>query len=160
MVFDFGKEIRNVWTRRKRRRLVVQNSIIFQDNARVTQLLLSRTSCASGNWKFRNIRHTHPMSPCEYDLFAKVKEPLRGTRYNTRDELILVIRRWIRNIDKEGRADGVWRLPNSWQKVINKGGATILKVTKYCTPVNKAMSETSNSCCYFLSNPCIYWNHE
>ena len=31
------------------------------------------------------------MSPCDYDLFAKVKEPLRGTRYNTRDELIHTI---------------------------------------------------------------------
>ena len=27
------------------------------------------------------------LSPCDYDLFAKVNEPLRGTRYNTRDEL-------------------------------------------------------------------------
>ena len=29
------------------------------------------------------------ISPCDYDIFAKVKEPLRGTRYSTRDELIL-----------------------------------------------------------------------
>ena len=33
----------------------------------------------------------------------------------------------IRNINKDGCADGVPRLPNIWQKVINKGGrATIL----------------------------------
>ena len=38
-------------------------------------------------------------------------------------------------------------------KVINKG-VTILKVHKCCTPVNKAMSEISNWCHYFLSNPC------
>ncbi|KAJ4436367.1 hypothetical protein ANN_18999 [Periplaneta americana] len=38
------------------------------------------------------------MSPCDYNLFAKVKEPLRGTRYNTRDELIHTIGRSIRNI--------------------------------------------------------------
>ena len=31
------------------------------------------------------------MSPCDYDPFAKVKEPLRGNRYNTRDELIRAI---------------------------------------------------------------------
>ena len=43
----------------------------------------------------------------DYDLFAKVKEPLRGTRYNTRDELIRVIGRSIRNINKDGRVDGV-----------------------------------------------------
>jgi hypothetical protein len=28
------------------------------------------------------------ISPCDYDLFAKMKEPLRGTRYNTREEII------------------------------------------------------------------------
>ena len=33
------------------------------------------------------------MRPCSYDLFAKVKEPLRGFRYNTRDELIRAVGR-------------------------------------------------------------------
>ena len=44
------------------------------------------------------------MSTCDYDLFAKVKESLRGTRYNTRDERIRAIERSIRNINKDGRA--------------------------------------------------------
>ena len=50
------------------------------------------------------------MSPCDYDLFAKVKEPPRGTRYNTRDELIHAIGRSVRNLSKDGRADGERRL--------------------------------------------------
>ncbi|KAJ4441169.1 hypothetical protein ANN_11020 [Periplaneta americana] len=54
--------------------------------------------------------------PCDYDLFTKVKEPLRGTRYNTRDELVRALGRSIRNINKDGRADGVRRLPSIWQK--------------------------------------------
>ncbi|KAJ4450669.1 hypothetical protein ANN_02098 [Periplaneta americana] len=54
--------------------------------------------------------------PCDYDLFTKVKEPLRGTRYNTGDELIRALGRSIRNINKDGRADGVRHLPNIWQK--------------------------------------------
>ena len=41
------------------------------------------------------------MSPCDYNLFANVKEPLRGIRYNTRDELIRAIERSIRNIYKD-----------------------------------------------------------
>ena len=61
------------------------------------------------------------MSPCNNDLFAKVKEPLRDIRYNTRDELIPAKGWSIRNMNKDGRADGVRRLPNIWQKVINKG---------------------------------------
>ena len=46
---------------------------------------------------------------------------LRGTRYNTRDELIRDIGRSIQNINKDGRADGVRRLPNIWLKVIGNG---------------------------------------
>ena len=78
------------------------------------------------------MQRTHPMSPCPYDLFAKLKEPLRVTRYNTRHELTRAIGRWIRNI-KGGRDDCKRRLPNIWQKVINKR-ATTLNVPK-CSPL-------------------------
>ncbi|KAJ4426670.1 hypothetical protein ANN_26468 [Periplaneta americana] len=68
------------------------------------------------------------MSPCDYDLFTKVKEPLRGTRYNTRDELIRAIGRSIRNINKDRRADGVRRLPNIWKKVRVMSKITIINM--------------------------------
>ena len=45
-------------------------------------------------WKWEILEHppySPDMSPCDYDQFAKVKEPLRGPRYNTRDELIRAI---------------------------------------------------------------------
>ena len=70
--------------------------------------------------------------------------------HNTRDEFIRAIGRSVRNINKYGLAYGVRRLPNIWQKVINKG-ATILKVHKCCTPVNIR----NISCHYFLSKPGI-----
>ncbi|KAJ4438220.1 hypothetical protein ANN_14159 [Periplaneta americana] len=62
------------------------------------------------------------LSPCDYDLFTKVKEPLRGTRCNIRDEFIHAIGRSIRNINEDGRADGVRRLPNIWQKSLRWAG--------------------------------------
>ena len=55
-------------------------------------------------------------------FFAKVKEPQRGTRHNTRDELIRAIGRSVWNINKDGRADGARCLRNIWQHVLNKGG--------------------------------------
>ena len=62
--------------------------------------------------------YSSDMSPCDYDLFAMVKEPLWWTRYNTRNQLIRAIGRSIWYINK----DGVRSLPYNWQKVINKGG--------------------------------------
>ena len=94
--------------KRNRWYLVVQNPTILHDNARshtadsVTDLF----RC----WQWEILEHP-PYSP-DYDLFAKVKEPLRGTRYNTRDELIRAIGRSLRNINKEARAHGVLLLPN------------------------------------------------
>ena len=71
--------------------------------------LVPRTS---SHWKWEILEHplcSLDMSPCDYDLFAKVKEPLRGS--NTRDELIRAIGQSIQNINKNGCADGVWCLP-------------------------------------------------
>ena len=48
------------------------------------------------------------------------RDPVQQKRW-----LICAVGRSIRNINNDGRADGVRRLPNIWQNVINKGGATI-----------------------------------
>ena len=47
------------------------------------------------------------MSPIDYDRFAKMKEPLREILYNTENELVSDTGRLIRNINKDGRADGL-----------------------------------------------------
>jgi hypothetical protein len=54
----------------------------------------------------------------DYDLFAKMIEPLRGTRYSTREEIIGAVGRSLLDINRSGRADGVRRLPQIWQKVV------------------------------------------
>ena len=56
------------------------------------------------------------MSPCDNDLFAEVKEPVRGTQYNTRDKFIRAIGRSILNINKDGRAEKFGK------NVVNNGG--------------------------------------
>ena len=49
--------------------------------------LLTGTSCAAPQEILQHPSNSTDMSPCDYDLFSKVKEPLQGTRYNTGDEL-------------------------------------------------------------------------
>ena len=90
---------------------MVQNPIILHDNTRshtaaVTDLLRRR------QWEIvEHPPYSPGMSPCDYVHFYKVKEPLRGTWYSTRDELIRAVGRSIRNINKDGRADGVHAVP-------------------------------------------------
>ena len=82
------------------------------------------------SWRFSTTKcHHFLLSLWDCHLFAKGKESLRGTWYNTRDELIRAIGCSIRNINKDGRADDVRRLLKIWKKVINKGG-TILRYIK------------------------------
>ena len=107
--------------------LVVENPINLDDHAK--SHIAPAVTDHLRRWQCEILEHppySSDKSPCDYDL-AKVKEPLRGTRYNTRDELIRDIVRSIRCIKKHGRDDGVRRLPNIWQRVISKG-ATIMKV--------------------------------
>ena len=114
--------------------LVVQDPIILHNNAR------SHTAAAVTDllhrWQWEIVEHppySPDMSPCDYNVFAKVKEPLWGTLYNTRDELIHAIERSLRKINKNWRSDhilcsdGVWHLPNIWQKIINKGGGDYIE---------------------------------
>jgi hypothetical protein len=51
-----------------------------------------------------------------------MKEPLRGKRYNTRDAIIRAITQSLQDVNRDGRADGVQRLPQVWQKVMDMGG--------------------------------------
>ena len=138
---------------RKWQHMVVQNPIILHDNLRshttaVMDLLRS--------WQWEILEHplnSLDMSPCNYDLFAKVKEPLRGIWYNTRDKLIHATGQSVWTSTKMNMLmvyDAFQTFGKRWQIV----GATLLKVHKCCIPVNIAMSEISNWCHYFLSNPC------
>ena len=141
--FHLGKGIIITWTRRKWH-LVVQNHIILHDSARshtaaVTYLL--------HRWQWEILKHS-PFSPDESMQLWSLRQ---NKRITARDPV--QHKRWTylcyRAVNMEhqqnGCADGVRRLPNIWQKVINKG-ATILKIHKCCTPVNKAESEILKCC--------------
>jgi hypothetical protein len=51
-----------------------------------------------------------------------MKEPLWGKHYNTRDAIFRAIGRSLQDINRDGPADGVRRLPQVWQKVVDMGG--------------------------------------
>jgi hypothetical protein len=58
----------------------------------------------------------------DYNLFAKMKEPLRGTHYNTRAKIICAVGHLLLDIYRSGRANGVLRLPQIWQVVVHMVG--------------------------------------
>ena len=65
------------------------------------------------------------LSPCDFDLIPKMKEPLRGIRFRTIPEIIQAVDRSIRTMNTTGAAKGILRLPHRWQRVVHNVGKYI-----------------------------------
>ena len=62
------------------------------------------------------------LSPCDFDLIPKMKEPLRGFRFRTVPEILQAVDGSIRTINTTGAAKGILRLPHRWQRVVHNAG--------------------------------------
>jgi hypothetical protein len=51
-------------------------SIVLHDNARTHTADAVEDHLRRWRWEIMEHLHTHPMSPCDYNLFAKMKETL------------------------------------------------------------------------------------
>ena len=62
------------------------------------------------------------LSPCDFDLIPKIKEPLRGIRFRTVPEILQAVDRSIRAINTTDAAKGILRRPHRWQRVVHNAG--------------------------------------
>ncbi len=65
------------------------------------------------------------ISPCEFDLIRKIKEPLRGRRFATRKDIANAVCQQMtrfRHGAVNAEADGIQRLPHHWQRVVTVAG--------------------------------------
>jgi hypothetical protein len=65
------------------------------------------------------------MSPPDFDLFPKLKEPMRGRRFSTLEEVSAAVTRAIRGLNKSGTLNGIANLPKRWEAVIEKQGDNV-----------------------------------
>ncbi|PNF39245.1 hypothetical protein B7P43_G17337 [Cryptotermes secundus] len=79
------------------------------------------------------------LTPCDCDLIPKMKEPLRGIRFRTVQEILHAVDRSIRTINTTGAAKGIIRLPHRWQRVVHNAGDNIEEQSNFVT------------CIYFVS---------
>jgi hypothetical protein len=62
------------------------------------------------------------MSPPDFDLFSKLKKPLRGKRFRSIEEVSNEVTQVIRCINNEGVLTGIQDLPKHWTAVIKHNG--------------------------------------
>ena len=109
--------------RRKRPHLLQSGPILLHDNARchtahAVQSLLRR-------WGWEVLEHppySPDMSPCDFDLFPKMKEPLRGQRFRDIPSIVRALGRSLANLSQTGALNGIQRLPDIWRSVHQAGG--------------------------------------
>ena len=104
----------------RRKRPQLQNVIILYDNATPHKMICFRDLLR--RWRWEVLEHpSYPpdLSPCDYDLTSKLKVPLRGHRFRTRDDIAIAVRRLIITNFSHGEADDICRLPHRWQRTID-----------------------------------------
>jgi len=62
------------------------------------------------------------LSPCDFNLIPKMKEPLHGIRFRTVPEILQAVDSSIRTINTTGAAKGILQLPHRWQRVVHNAG--------------------------------------
>jgi hypothetical protein len=62
------------------------------------------------------------MSPPDFDLFPKLKKPLRGKRFRSIEEASNEVTQVNRRINNEGVLTGIQDLPKRWATVIKHNG--------------------------------------
>jgi hypothetical protein len=67
-------------------------------------------------------QYSPDMCPPDFDLFPKLKEPIRGHRFPSLEEVSAAVTRAIRGLNKSGTLNGITNLPKRWNAVIEKQG--------------------------------------
>ncbi|PNF33608.1 hypothetical protein B7P43_G14353 [Cryptotermes secundus] len=62
------------------------------------------------------------LSPCNFDLIPKAKEPLCGIRFRIVPEILQAVDRSIRTMNTTCAAKGILRLPHRWKCVVHNAG--------------------------------------
>jgi len=99
--------------------LLGDGPLILHDNARphlekvVTDLL------SKYEWEVLSHAPNSPdMSPPDFDLFLQLKEPMRGHRFPSQEEVSAAVTRAIRGLNRSATLNGIANLPKRWDAVI------------------------------------------
>ena len=106
----------------RRKRPQLQN-VILHDTATPHKASCVRDLLRRWTWEvLEHPPYSPDLSPCDYDLIPKLKVPLHGNRFRTRDGIAIAVRRLIMTNFSQGEADGIRRLPHRWQRTVDSLG--------------------------------------
>lgn len=112
--------------RDKRPLLQEKGVILLQDNAAPHRK--KGVLEAMEQWGWKTLAHppySPDLSPCDYFLFPKVKEIIRGRRFNDEESINAAFAAALRDVTASGIQPGIERLPHRWQKCVDLDGSYV-----------------------------------
>ena len=111
--------LKNTYDQRSERQL---NAIILHDNTTAHNITGVTSHFTSYGWEVLDHPPYSPdICPCDYDLFSRLKENIRGVCYDT-DELEVAVAEQVRVHERGCLVTGIEDLPNRWNLVLGHKG--------------------------------------
>lgn len=109
---------------KKRPQTLAAGPLLLHDNASPHTGRMVKELLENYGWEvLPHPAYSPDLSPCDFDLFPKLKNQLRGRRYYCLDELFSIVVRVLQHLCDSGAADGIRKLPERWQHVIAVNGS-------------------------------------
>ena len=103
--------------------LLGDGPLILYDNARPHLRKVVADLLSKYEWKvLPHAPYSPDRSPPDFDLFHKLKEPMRGHRFPSLEEVSAAVTQAIRGLNKSGTINGIANLPKRRDAVIEKQG--------------------------------------
>ena len=109
--------------RKKRPDLAKQGVILLQDNAAPHRH--HKVKDALQKWGWETLAHppySPDWSPCDFFLFPRVKEHLRGKRFPDVEAINSAYASRLRDLARSGLEDGIFGLIHRWEKCVQRNG--------------------------------------
>ena len=109
--------------------LVNRKRIIFhQENARPRVSLMTRQKLLQLGWEVP----THPpyspdIAPSDFHLFRSLQNSLNGKNFNSLEDCKRHLEQFFAQKDKKFWEDGIMKLPEKWQKVVEQKGEYVVQ---------------------------------
>jgi len=103
--------------------LLGHGPLILHDNARPHLGKVMTDLLSKYEWEvLPHAPYSPDMSPPAFDLFPKLKEPMRGHHFFSLEEVSAAVTWANWGLNKSGTLNGIANLPKHWEVVIEKQG--------------------------------------
>ena len=112
----------------KRRGMLRRGVLFHQDNAPVHKSQVAMAAIRDAGFEILDHPPYSPdLAPSDFHLFSKLKESLRGQRFQTDDDVMAAVNEWFQEQTEEFFLHGIKGLEHRWVKCIERQGDYVEK---------------------------------